>query len=447
MKITIAGAGEVGTYLAKMLCNENHDIIVIDDLHTENLTFLDSNYDLLTINDYPASLKVLKETRIHKTDLFIAVTPYETTNITAAILAKRLGAARTAVRIDNMEYMEVPNKTFFKDLGVDSLIYPELLAAKEISRLLRQSATNQAFDFSGGRLSLFVIKLEANAPVIGRSLTEIAQEDERFDFRVVAITRQDKTIIPHGRDRFIVNDIVYVMSNQTAMKDVLKYSGREYFHITNVMVLGGSKIGKKTAKELEGEFKIKLLEPDKERSFELADFLDKTLVLNADGTHIDVLLEEGIQDMDAFIAVTGNSETNILACLLAKQLGVKKTIAEIENMDFIKLAENLGVETVINKKLIAASHIHRFTTRAEVTEAQCLPGTDAEVLEFVVHDNAPITADIISNIEFPQGAIIGGIVRGRKSIVPKGKCQIKANDKVVVFTLPSAIDKVVRFFN
>lgn len=446
MKIIIAGVGEVGSYLAKMLSNGNHEITIIDNMYEQRLKMLDAQFDLMTVFAYPASLEILQDARIKKTDLFIAVTPYETTNITACIIAKQLGAKQTSARIDNMEYIQEENKAFFARLGVDSLIYPELLAAKEIHRLLQQAAVKKVFDFSSGKLSLLVIKLNENAPIVNKTLNEISGTKNGHEYRAVAITRNGETIIPRGTDAFRVNDLIYVITNKSGKVDVLQNTGIEPFSIKNVMILGGSRIGKKTAKELESHINVKLLEIDKEKSLKVADDLDNTLVINADGRNVNVLLEEGITNMDAFIAVTGNSETNILSCVLAKKLGVKKTIAEVENMDYITLADSMGIESVINKKLIAASHIYRFTTSAHVSVVQCLAGTDAEVLEFIVKPTAKITKKPIKDISFPRGAIIGGIVRGKSNIIAKGDCQIEPGDKVVIFSLPSAISKVAKFF-
>lgn len=446
MKIIIAGAGEVGSYVAKMLCNNNHDIIIIDNMYEERLKWLDANYDLLTIFDYPCSIKVLKDAHIKTADLFIAVTPYETMNITAAVLAKRLGAAKTTARIDNNEYLSPKNLAFFNEIGIDSLIYPELLAAKEIANLLKQAGTNKIFDFAGGKLSLFVIKLEDPAPVIGHTLAELADENDTFDYRVVAITRNSKTIIPNGSDRLNPKDIVYVITNQEGAKEVLKHSGIENYEVKNAMILGGSRIGKKTAKAIEGDIDIKLLEVDKKKSFDLANHLDNTLVLNADGRDINLLIDEGLKTMDAFIAVTGDSETNLLSCIVAKRMGVHKTIAEIENMDYLGFAGNMGIDSIINKKLIAASHIFRYTINADVASVQCLTGTDAEVLEFIVHEKTKITKAPLQKLNFPKDAIIGGVVRGESNIIAKGDCVIEPGDQVVVFALPSAIDHVAKFF-
>jgi trk system potassium uptake protein TrkA len=274
---------------------------------------------------------------------------------------------------------------------------------------------------------------------------EVAKEKE-IEFRAVAITRQGQTIIPRGQDQFELNDLVYVVTNKAGIKDVMKYSGKKRIDIKNVMILGGSRIGKRVAKSLENRYNIKLIEIDKDKSTKLADYLQNTLVINGDGRNIDLLVEEGLQNMDTFIAVTGNSETNILSCVLAKKMGVKKTIAEIENIDYIDLGESMGIDTIINKKLITASRIFKFTMSAEVETMKCLTGSDADVLEFVAKADSKITKGSLKEIDFPRDAIVGGVIRGNKAFIAKGNTHIKADDRVVVFALPSAVKKLEKFF-
>ncbi|MBN1252983.1 MAG: Trk system potassium transporter TrkA [Bacteroidales bacterium] len=445
MKIIIAGAGEVGTYLAKMLYNVNHDIIVIDN-DENKLQVIDSHFDFLTVKGSATSIETLKDADIKRADLFIAVTPIEEINITAAILGKKLGAKKVIARVNNHEFLEPKNREFITEMGIDSIVYPEILASEEVVSLIEQSATSKKFDFSSGFLSLYVLRLKKNSPIIGKTLKEAAEDNEPFDYRTVAITRESKTIIPHGNDRFQKNDTLYIITSKAGIDQLITYIGGRNFNIKNVMILGGSRIGKKTAKTLENKLNVKLLEINKEKSFELADFLNNTLVVNSDGTDIDVLIEEGIKEMDAFIAVTGNSETNLLTCLIAKKFGVKKTIAEIENLEYIQIAENMGIDSVINKKLIAASHIYGFTMSAEVATVQCVTSTDAEALELVVHNNSVVTRNKIKDLKFPKDAIIGGVVRGNSSFIAKGETQLLVGDKVIVFTLPIAIKKVNQLF-
>lgn len=446
MKVVIAGAGEVGTFLAKMLCNGYHDVVVIDDMYPERLRSLDSQFDLLVLKGYPISPEILHMANIKKADLFIAVTPYETTNISAAIIAKKLGAKTTVARVDNNEFTLEENRLFFKELGIDNLIYPEQLAAIEIKRLLALTATTKVFEFSGGKLFLYVFKLEDTATLAGQTLLEFAAKEECRNFRVVAITRNSSTIIPRGSDQFQANDLLYVIGNHNDISSLREYTGAEEYEIKNVMILGGSKIGKQTAKLLEKDYHVKLLEPEKEKSSKLADYLEKTLVLNADGCNEEVLIQEGVRDMDAFISVTGNSETNIIASLLAKKLGIRKTITEVENMDFVNLATSMGLISIINKKLIAASNIFRYTSGAEISAVQCLAGTDAEVLEFVVHESSKIAYRPLKNISFPDNAIVGGYVRNGAGFIANGLSKFEPGDRVVVFSQPTSIGKVADFF-
>ncbi len=445
MRIVIAGAGEVGAHLAKMLSNESHDIVLID-VDEEKLRQIASMHDLMTMHGSATSFSVLKDANIQKTDLFIAVTESEEINITSAIYGKKLGAKRCIARIDNQEYLKFNNKEIINSLGIDYMIYPEMIAANEVVGLLHQTGMTDLVDFSRGKLTMYVIKLEENAPIIGKTLLEATPKGD-IDFRAVAITRDTATIIPNGSDRFELNDHVYVITSQAGLGELLKFSGKEQYDIHNIMILGGSRIGRRAAKLLGKHHNVKLIEINREKAYQLSNFLENTLVINGDGSNMDLLTQEGIQKMDAFIAVTGNSETNILSCSLAKQMGVKKTIAEVENMDYIKLAENMGIDSIINKKLITAGRIFRFTNSYDVSSIRCLTGTDAEVMEFIVKPGSKVTDGTLMDINFPKEAIVGGIIRGKNSFIAQGETELKPQDKVVVFALPSAIKKVSKFFN
>lgn len=445
MKIVIAGAGEIGTYLAKMLSNGNHDITVIDT-DEEKLRIIDDQFDLLTVNGSATSISVLKQATVARSQLFIALMEEEAVNITSAIMGSKMGATKTIARVNNEEYLEANNEGYLSNLGIDSLIYPEILASREIATLLKQSGTSRAYDFCGGQLKLFVIRLEQNAPIANKTLEEAAQMTEEA-YRVIAITRNGDTIIPRGDNTFQVGDMIHIVTNKGSIDSLLRYAGKERSRVKNLMIMGGSRIGQRTARAFQDSANVKLLELKKEKSFRIADELSNTLVLNADGKDIEFLKSEGIKRMDAFIAVTGNTDTNILSCLLAKRLGVKRTIAEIENIDYIDLAENMGVDTIINKKRIAASHIFSYTVGARVEALQYLTGTEAEVMEFDVPANAKITKKNLNNTNFPQGSLIGGVVRGERSFIATGDTRIQEGDQVVVFALPHAIGKVLKFFS
>jgi trk system potassium uptake protein TrkA len=446
MRIVIAGAGEVGTHLAKMLSQSEHEIILIDS-ESERLKPVDASIDVLTYEGSATSLDLLRESIKKHTDLFIAVAHYEDTNISAAILAKRLGARKVIARIDNMEYLERSNKEFFREMGVDHLIYPELIAAKEVISLLKETGTTEFMDFAGGLLSLYVQKLEKNAPVLDRTLEEVANSLGAIQYRAVAIKRNEMTIIPRGMEEFKEGDLAYVISTRDGIGDLMKFSGKRNVQAKSIMILGGSRIGRHIALKLQHDCQIKLIDIDLEKCRDLSETLEETLVINGDGRNGDLLAEEGLQHMDAFVAVTGNSETNILSCLLAKKIGVMKTIAEVENMEYINLAENSGIDTIINKKIATASRIFRHTMNPNVTQVKLMTGTEAEVIEYNVPENARIAGMPLKMIDFPKDAIVGGGIRNYKPYIATGDSVINVGDKVVVFALPSAFDKLNKFFN
>jgi len=445
MRIIIAGAGEVGTHLAKMLSNENHEIIIIDS-EEDRLKPIDNSLDVMTHEGSATSVKILKDSLLKKTDLFIAVTHSEDTNITASILAKRFGAIKTIARIDNIDYLESSTLEFFKSIGIDSLIYPELIAAREVLGLLHETGATDFMEFSGGKLTMHVQKLDAKAPIINKSLQEISVSHRTDKYRAVAIKRDGKTIIHRGNEHFQLGDLVYVISTHEGVDEMMKTSGKENFEAKSIMILGGSRIAKHVALYMQNICEVKLIDSDTKRCEALAEILDNTLIINGDGRNVDLLEQEGITKMDAFVAVTGNSETNILSCLLAKKMGVKKTIAEVENMEYINLAENTGIDTIINKKISAASRIFRHTTNPNVTQVKYMTGTDAEVLEFNVPANSKITKGTLRSIDFPKDAIVGGGTRDGEPFIATGDTIIKVNDKVVVFTLPSAYEKLSKYF-
>jgi len=448
MKIIIAGAGDVGSHLAKMLSNEYHDLIIIDNDETR-LNHVAEISDVVTVFGSPTSIKTLSLAGAAHADLFIAVSPAQEqdVNIISALLAKKMGSAKVTARINNDEYLQNENKIFFTEMGIDLLFYPEKIASHEIIDLLKQTGTSEFMDFSGGKLQLIVFRLDDGAPLIDKTMSELALFSEDPPYRAVAIARDGTTIIPRGATRFKEHDLVFVISKRTGVQEAMSYSGKNNIDVKRLMIVGGGKIGELVAKKLENTVDyIKLIERKKERCDVLTERLSKTLIINGDARNTDLLIEEDVNDFDAFVAVTSSSETNILSCVMAKKMGVAKTIAEVENIDYIKLAEGMGVDAVINKKLITASRIFRFTLSNNVQSIKCLNGSDAEILEFIANPNSSITKDKIKNLGFPKDAIIGGVIRGNHSYIALGDTEIKPYDRVVVFALPSALKKVNKFF-
>lgn len=446
MNIVIAGDGEVGLHLAEALVNSNHNITIVDP-HEELLKMIESHADLMTITGSSTSISVLQRAHVRKADLVISVVHDEHINLLTCILAKKLGAKRVIARVNTMENLSPENWNLYQELGIDGLVSPEDIAAQEIINLLKQTAATEVFDFSGGKLSLFLIKLEENAPVINRTLNDIASSYKDLDFRAVAVHRNRETFIPRGEDKFLPNDLSYVITKPSAINQLLKLGGKVPIDINNIMIIGGGRVGRIAAKRLEKDKNIKLIEMDKERCMTLTDYLEDTLIVNGDARNMQLLEDEDIRRMDAFIAVTNNSETNILTCLHARQYGVKRTIALVENIDYIDISQNIGIDTIINKKLIAASYMVRYTMGAEVTSLKCLSGIDADVMELVARPGSAVTQKPISKLKIPDGAIIGGIVRGDESFIAVGDFQIRENDKVVVFSLPQAIKAVEKIFH
>ncbi|MFI3322768.1 MAG: Trk system potassium transporter TrkA [Rikenellaceae bacterium] len=445
MRIIIAGAGEVGSHLALMLSNEFHDITVIDS-ESKKLDELSSQSDISVVLGELTKFKTLNDADVKGANLFIAVSPDESKNIIAATLAKQLGAKKTIARIDNDEYLNTENKEIFISMGIDFLFYPEKVAANEIIELLSKTRTTEYVNFAGGKLSLVVLRLDSSSPLCDRTLSEITEGNDSFKYRTVAISRNEITIIPRKDDYFREGDMIYVITASNYINEVLGYSGKSGIDINNIMIIGGGKIGQRLAMGLQDEINVKLVDYNADKARKLAEMLDNTLVINEDGRKTEVLVEERLHEMDAFIAVTGRSETNILAAMLAKRMGVKKVIAEIENINYISLAESMGVDTIINKKLITASNIFRFTMNTDVQAIKCLNGCDAEVLEFIAKPDSIITKSKIRDINFPKNSLIGGVVRGEKVYIGKGELEVKAYDRVVVFALPSAIQKIGKFF-
>lgn len=446
MKIIIAGAGAVGTHLAKLLSGEKQDIILMDD-DEEKLSKLDSDFDLMTVIASPTSISGLKDAGVSGADLFVTVTPDESRNITACMLATNLGAKKTVARIDNFEYLLPKNKEFFLKLGVDSLIYPEMLAAKEIVASVRMSWIRQWWEFCGGSLILLGTKMRETAEILNIPLSELGGPNTPY--HVVAIKRCNETIIPRGNDVLKLHDIVYFTTTKKYIPYIRKIAGKEHYaDVRNVMIMGGSRIAVRTAQYVPDYMQVKIIEIDINRCNRLTELLDdKVMIINGDGRDMNLLAEEGLKNTEAFVALTGNSETNILACLAAKRMGVSKTVAEVENIDYISMAESLDIGTVINKKMISASHIYQMMLDADVSNVKCLTFANADVAEFTVKAGSRITKNLVKDLGLPKGITIGGLVRNGEGVVVAGDTQIQAGDHVVVFCLGSMIKKAEKYFN
>ena len=446
MKIVIAGAGDMGTHLAKMLSGNGHDITVAD-VDPKALVEVGNLMDVVTVEGDTTQFSVLRKAGARKCDLFIAVRSVENDNILSAVMAKQLGARKAIARVDSNEYLEPNSKEVFIDMGVDYLFYPEQIAAREVINLLGHTSSTEYVEFAGGKLSLVAFRLELTSPLLGRAVIDGDYYDEDLEYRTVAIVRGSRTIIPSADDRYEEEDMVYVITRSNNISKVVELSGRREEAIRNMMILGGSRIGVRIANELQNEVNIKLVDYNADKAYHLAEILDRTLIINEDGRDTEAMMEEDLSGMDAFVAVTGRSETNILAAMLAKRMGVKRVIAEVENINYISLAESIGVDTIINKKLVTASNIFRFTMTTDVQAIKCLTGSQAEVMEFIVKPNSPATKSRIRDLGLPDDAVVGGVVRGDRVFIAVDDTQINAYDRIVVFTMPDSVMRVAEFFN
>lgn len=445
MKIVIAGAGDLGFHLAGLLSFDSQQAITLIDNNADALEAAREHLDVLTVQGDASSPGTLKKAQVQSANLVLAVTTNETTNLLTALLAKKLGALQTLARVSNSEFVEESNQSLFSELGIGSIFSPNLLAAKEIHRLVRRCSFTDVFEFEAGKVILVGVTLDRSSPLTHKTLRAFAQSCEK-DLRVIAVQRDTQTIIPYGDLSLLPNDHVYFITPPGSVSEVEKAVGAAKQEINNIMIIGGTTLALETAKLLENDYNLTLVESSKERCKQLAAELENTLVIQARTDNYDLLLREGLQRMDAFIALTLNSETNIIASLTAKNNGVIKTIAQVENKEYIRISQDIGVDTFINTKLIAANNIFRFVRKGKVEAITGLHGVDAEVIEFVITKNNQLTRHPLKDLHFPATAIVGAVIRQEQALIPDGNFIFNQYDKVIVFTLPEAIKKVEALF-
>lgn len=447
MKIIIAGAYAIGTYLAKLLSRNNQDIILMDE-SMEKLEKLGSDFDLMTMNASCASITTLKEAGAESADLFIAVTPDENKNMTSCMIAKALGAKKTVAKVDNYEYVAPDLNDFFERLGISSIIYPELLAAKDINNGLKMSWVRQRWDVHDGALVMLGIKLRETCEILNKPLKDISGPDDPY--HVVAIKRDGDTIIPGGNDELKLYDMAYFMTTRQYIPFIRKIVGKEhYVDVKNVMVMGGGRTAVRAVKTMPEYMNVKIIEANEQRCDRLNELLDddRALIIHGDGRDVSLLQEEGIRSTQAFVALTGNAETNILACLTAKRMGVRKTVAMVENEDYVNMAESLDIGTIINKKAIAAGHIYQMMLDANVHNVRFLMNANADVAEFIPQEGSKITQKAVKDMRLPYGMTIGGLVRNGEGYLVSGNTRINAGDSVMVFCHSINMKKIENLFN
>ncbi|WP_143960880.1 Trk system potassium transporter TrkA [Litoribacter populi] len=446
MNIVIAGAGDMGYHLAEHLSYENKDIILIDT-EKDILENISSRLDVLTVWGDSASLDILKKANVGQASLVLAVTTSEKTNIVTAMLAKQLGAKKVIARVRNHDYLEPENQSYFHNLGIDSIISPSMLCSVEISRMMKNSTFSDVFEFEGGKLNVVGITLDRNSPLINKKLSDSSTNPIFEDIRIIAIIRDQLTIIPRGDTVIRSNDHVFFISNKKAVDSIKELINHKEVPIRNLMMIGGDDLAYSTALRMENNYRLTLIHKDKERCKWLSERLSETLVIHGDYKNVDLLMDEGLEEMDGFLALTESSETNIITSLSAKNHGVYKTIAHVDTREYIHISHSIGVDSLINKKLVAANQVSRYLRKGKVEAVTGIYGVDAEFVQYVVTKNNRLTKKPIRELHFPNTAIVAGVIRGERVFIPDGDFRLELNDKAIVFALPAAQPILEKLFN
>ena len=445
MKIIISGAYAIGRYLARLLSHSKEELVVID-IDEDRLARIGSDYDLMTLQGSPSSVKILKQAGIENTDLFIALTPNEEENINSCIIAHALHAKKTVAQVNDEEFMIDSVRDMYRDLGVDQLIYPDILAARDIINGLKMSWVRQRWDVHDGALVMLGIKLREECKVLNQPLYKLCGPEDPY--HIVAIKRGNETIIPGGKDELECFDLAYFMTTPQYIPYIRKIVGKEkYVDVKNVTPMGGGTTAVRALQNLPKYMGAKIFEVNADRCEELNDLLDSNvLVIHGDARDVSLLIDEGIRNTEAFVALSGNAEANILACLAAKRLGVRKTVAMVENVDYVSMAESLDIGTIINKKAIAAGRIYQLMLDADVLNITFIMSANADVAEFVPKEDSRVTRKPVKDLGLPKGITIGGIVRNGEGMLVSGNTQIQAGDSVVVFCHDVNLKKIEKLF-
>jgi trk system potassium uptake protein TrkA len=446
MKIVIIGAGEVGFFLAQRLSLEKHDLVIIDS-DPERCGHAQEALDVSVIEGNASSQGVLKEAGLESTDMLIAASGVDEINLIACMIASKMGVRRKIARVRNPDYYEKSSILKPEDLGVDLFIHPEEEVIEEITRLLMRASASEVVEFENGKILVVGLKLDGQCPNLNKPLKEIGIEEERRNVRVVAMLKGEKTIIPTGEDYFSRNDQIFVVAKRESLPHVLSLTGKTDQKLERIMILGGGKIGRGLAEKLEKQIEVTLIESNREKSVKIASQLKRTAVYQADGTEIDTLAREGLLNMDAFVAVTSDDETNILSCLLAKHLGIHKTIALVNKPTYLPLLPVIGIDSTVNVRLSTASAILRFIRRGTILSAATFHGIDAEAIEFEVMKSNKVIGKPLKDLGLPKGSLIAAVVRKGEVFIPYGKSSLEPGDKVIVFALPKAISSIEKRFS
>ena len=446
MKAIIIGAGEVGYHISDHLSRTGHDVTVIER-NPEKQRLLKEKVNALVVVGNGLSASTLREAGAEGADIFIAVTNQDEVNLVACLLARQFHIPRTIARVKNLDYTRPEGPLNEKTLGIDLLINPESVVAREIYGLSFHSGSTEVAEFADGRVIFLGLQIGEDNPVAGVSLRDLGDIRGVYRLVVTAITRLGETIIPHGDDVIQPGDTIYFVCNKSDLNSINYLFGIEKSQSRKVFVLGGGRVGHTVARRLAEEgCKVKVIDRNPDHCRDLANRLDNVLILCADGTDVDTLRNEGIADGDVYIAVTQDDTSNILLSLLAKQYGVKRAVALVNSPALLNLAPTLGVDACISPRVATASAILKYLRKGDVLNVTVLDQSNAEVTETIVPSGSPILNKPLKNLRFPRGAIIGAVVRGPDVFIPTGEDHLEAGDHVIAFTLPGSVTRVEKFF-
>jgi len=445
MRILVIGAGAIGFQLSKQLRQDGHDISQID-IDPKLVKRVGEQLDILVAVGNGTSLRTLNDIGIKNIDLVAAMTTNDEVNLLSCKMAKELGVESTIARIRNPEFAS-PDFIFTpEELGVDQFIHSEKETANAVVRLIRQSNATDLIEFSEGKLVLLGMRLDHQSPLLNAPLIEVGQKFAKIPMRIVAVQRKQQTLVPSGSTTLLAEDRIFVISDPDYLEEVLKLTGHDDHRLENIMILGGGLIGQFIAQEISPSTRIKLIESRAEKSWEVADRLKDVLVIQGDGTDYDLLAVEGITDMDAFIAVTGNDEINIISTLIAKHFNVPRTISLVNNIDYMPITPAIGLDSVLSKQLLTVNAVQRYVRHQRIASIASLPGLDIEAVEYIARGGSKITKKSLREIRLPHDAIVGAVIHRDRVIIPHAETRIAPGDKAVVFTRHYAHEEVRKIF-
>ncbi|MEM1270717.1 MAG: Trk system potassium transporter TrkA [Bacteroidota bacterium] len=448
MRILVLGAGEVGREVARLLSSEDHDVTVVDQ-EAEALTFISSRLDVLTVQGNGTSVDVLREAGIEETDMMIAVTSVDEVNIIACMMAARMGVETTIARIRSGDFTGRGSVLKATDLGISLVIHPEESTANDIVRLLRRASATDVLQLADGRMLLMGLRVMPESSIVGRRLSELDEVMPDFAFRIAGISRGIRTILPRGNERVVQNDQIFLLAASEDCSRIVREMGHREAQIRDVMIFGGSSVGANAAHQLSQnrKMRVKLIEPDRERAEHLAEQLPDVLVIHGAASDLDIAVAEGIAEMDAFVAIRDDEASNLVSCLMAKHLGVHKTVALLSNAAYVPISQRIGIDAAVNMKLSVSKEILRFLRGNHVLSVATVHGLNAEVLELRAEAGSKVTKSPLRKLSIPHGVLLGARVSDHEIEIATGETQVEAGDRVIVFALPKRVKEIEKMFS